>query len=117
MKKEDLDKLSKVELWDLVKKTEEKFSESNVRAAELIMELEQKNDEAEGIYKIVQNSLNEVYIFSQDDYHFLYANNGAQDNIGYNLTELNKLTPWDLKSEFDEDSFKEKIQDLSLIHI
>ena len=61
---------------------------------------------------IFNESLNEIYIFDSDTYHFINVNLGAQKNIGYNLTELKTLTPVDIKPQFTKSQFKTKIQSL-----
>jgi diguanylate cyclase (GGDEF)-like protein/PAS domain S-box-containing protein len=54
---------------------------------------------------IVENALNEVYIFDGDDFHFSYANKAGQRNLGYSIEELSRLTPIDIKSEHTMESF------------
>lgn len=64
------------------------------------------------LLRVVQQSLNEIYIFSSDTLLFEYANETALKNLGYNLRELKKLTPIDLKMEFDQESFNELLNPL-----
>lgn len=45
---------------------------------------------------IIEQSQNEIYIFNQDDLHFVLANRGARENCGYLKEELVKMTPLDL---------------------
>lgn len=54
---------------------------------------------------IIDNSLNEVYIFNRKNLKFSYANQSAQQNIGYTATELTKLTPVDIKPHFNFEGF------------
>lgn len=61
---------------------------------------------------IIDNSINEVYIFSAKNLHFTYINNAAEKNIGYTLEEMKKLTPTDIKPDQTIDSFKEIIKPL-----
>lgn len=56
--------------------------------------------------KIFEDSLNEIYILDAKTLRFISANRGAQKNIGYSLEELQKLTPLNLKPEYDKVSFK-----------
>jgi len=63
--------------------------------------------------KIIQESLNEIYIFSADDFKFIDANKGAIKNIGYTAEELQNLTPLDLKPLFTLETFKELISPLN----
>ncbi|WP_162342404.1 PAS domain S-box protein [Cyclobacterium salsum] len=61
---------------------------------------------------IMENSLNEIYIFDTDSLHFSYANRGALLNMGYSLKEIQTLTPYDIKPEFGEQEFRDFLQPL-----
>jgi len=57
--------------------------------------------------RIVEASLDEVYVFDKQDLHFVQVNQGARRNLGYSIDELHRLTPLDItpcvtKEEFDE---------------
>lgn len=112
MKKEDLLKLSKEELIERFTQIEWNFAESNANAAILVANIEEKNEQLKSLSNIVTNSLNEIYIFSQEDYKFLYCNRAAINNLGYSLNELMEMTPWCLKKDFDRKSFDTKLNDL-----
>ena len=56
--------------------------------------------------RIVDDSLNEIYIFDAKTLHFLQVNRGARENLGYSMEELHTLTLLDLTSEFTGESFK-----------
>lgn len=59
---------------------------------------ERKNAEAAQmrLLHILESTINEIYIFSADDFHFEYANRSALRNLGYPLAELQKKTPADI---------------------
>ncbi|MBU0720237.1 PAS domain S-box protein [bacterium] len=61
---------------------------------------------------ILDNSINEVYIFNKEDLHFTYLNKAAQKNIGYTISEMQTMTPVDIKPEYDLKSFLELIEPL-----
>ncbi len=61
---------------------------------------------------IMENSLNEIYIFSAEDLHFIQVNRGARVNLGYSMEELSALTALDLKPEHTRESFAALIQPL-----
>ncbi len=63
---------------------------------------------------ILENSLNEIYVFDTIELKFLYANRGALLNMGYTLEELKILTPFQIKPEFTENQFKAYIAPLLL---
>lgn len=55
---------------------------------------------------ILENSLNEIYIFNTQDLKFLYLNRGAILNLGYSMDEIRQMTPFQIKPEFDETRFR-----------
>lgn len=56
--------------------------------------------------RIIEESLNEVYVFGAASLRFCYANRAALHNLGYTMRELRTLTPLDLKPEFDPPRFE-----------
>ncbi len=62
--------------------------------------------------QIIENSLNEIYIFAADTLKFIQVNKGGRENIGYSLEELQNLTPVDIKPEFTQEFFEETIKPL-----
>ena len=56
--------------------------------------------------KTILSSLNEIFIFDAKTFKFLDVSKGALLNVGYSLVDLRKLTPLDIKPEFDMSSFK-----------
>jgi two-component system sensor kinase FixL len=62
--------------------------------------------------RIIEDSLNEVYIFDAETLKFLQVNRGARENLGYTLEEMRALTPIDLKTRFDRRDFETMIQPL-----
>jgi len=69
-------------------------------------------EKAEQFGKILDNSLNEIYIFDTDDFRFHHVNRGARVNLGYSEGELKKMTPVDLKPEFTFESFEKFVAPL-----
>ncbi len=61
---------------------------------------------------ILENSLNEIYIFDATTFHFVHVNRGAMENIGYTLEELQGMTPLDFKPRHTLASFNELIAPL-----
>ena len=64
--------------------------------------LQQKSTERR---KILDNSLNEIYIFNAEDLKFVYLNHGAKHNVGYSFTEISELTPLDLNPNINKEDF------------
>ncbi|WP_151898969.1 PAS domain S-box protein [Nitrosospira lacus] len=55
---------------------------------------------------ILEQSLNEIYLFDTQTLHFEYVSSRAQLNLGYSMDRLRMMTPLDIKPEFDETSFR-----------
>ena len=74
----------------------------------------QKHIEEIGINlgRILEESLNEIFVFDADSLKFLMVNHGARENLGYSADELRQLTPIDIKPEYSEKTFKELIAPL-----
>ncbi|MGD2062531.1 MAG: PAS domain S-box protein [Nitrospirota bacterium] len=54
---------------------------------------------------LIEDSLNEVYIFDARTLRFLRVNRGARQNLGYSTEEMLLLTPLDLKPELTAETF------------
>ncbi len=61
--------------------------------------------EREHLWRILDESLNEIYIFRRADLRFVYGNRGALHNLGYTIDELRAMTPLDLKPDQTPASF------------
>ena len=74
----------------------------------------QKHFEELGINlgRILEESLNEIYVFDADSLKFVMVNHGARENIGYSFDELRQLTPVDIKPEYNEKTFNDLLQPL-----
>lgn len=55
---------------------------------------------------ILEQSLNEIYLFDVQTLRFKYVNSGALHNLGYHMEALRLMTPLDIQPEFDEASFR-----------
>lgn len=64
------------------------------------------------LLNIIDNSLNEVYVFDANTLMFEYANRGALLNLGYTYTEIMALTPIDIKPNYTENSFRKLAEPL-----
>lgn len=58
---------------------------------------------------LVENSLNEIYIFDTVTLQFVYVNRGAILNSGYGADELEQMTPPDIKPYYTMTQFHELI--------
>jgi PAS domain S-box-containing protein len=64
------------------------------------------------LLNILENSLNEIYVFDYYSWKFEYANQGAIRNIGYSIEELKNMTPLDIKPALDRESFEKLLEPL-----
>lgn len=71
-----------------------------------ITEQKQVEIERERLLRILNASLNEIYVFDPRSLKFEYVNIGAQRNLGYTLKQLSIMTPIDIKPDFTESSFR-----------
>jgi len=62
--------------------------------------------------KAIDNSQNEVFIFSEDDLKFSYVNQGAIRNLGYSKETFSQMTPIDIKPEFSRERFLKLLEPL-----
>ncbi len=66
----------------------------------------------QSLSQIVEDSVNEIYVFDAHTMRFLQANRAARQNLRYSLEELCRLTPADILSEFSWDEFQTLIDPL-----
>ncbi len=62
--------------------------------------------------KIIEQSLNEIYIFDADTWLFEYVNSGAIKNLGYSMEEMANMTPVHIKPDFTEAKFSDLLVSL-----
>ena len=69
-------------------------------------------DRNSSLNQILETSLNEIYMFDRHTFRFLNVNQGARDNLGYTMEELQQLTAIDIKPLISEEMFREMIAPL-----
>jgi PAS domain S-box-containing protein len=62
--------------------------------------------------RILEDSLNEIFIFDAETLRFTQVNRGARENLGYTMEELRGFTAFDIKPEVPEELFREMIRPL-----
>ncbi len=62
--------------------------------------------------RILENSLNEVYVFDAESWRFLLVNRGGRTNLGYSDDELRQLTPLELIPDLAAAAFNELLSPL-----
>lgn len=96
---------------EVEKRTSELRSANEQLAGEINERCEAEAREAQ-LGRIIEGSLNEIYIFDSLSLQFRDVNRGARENVGYSLDELQSMTPLDLTPDIDKESFQERIQPL-----
>lgn len=62
--------------------------------------------------RIIDDSLNEVYMFDAITLQFVQANHGARLNLGYTMAELREKSPLDLCPAFSQEQFNTLLKPL-----
>lgn len=75
-------------------------------------ELLQSQSLAVATGQILEDSLNEIYIFDALNLNFIQVNKAARKNLGYTIDELKSLTPIDLKPDMTKEKFQELVTPL-----
>lgn len=63
--------------------------------------------------KILENSINEIYVFDAVSMHFELVNRKGRENLGYSMEELQRMTPLDIKTDFNKKSFNALLEPLN----
>jgi PAS domain S-box-containing protein len=77
-----------------------------------ITERKQAEEKAHRFNRVLERSLNEIYIFDAETLLFIEVNRGARENLGYTMEELSTLTPVDIKPDFSQELFEKAIEPL-----
>lgn len=75
-------------------------------AVEMALARWQTENELQLYSCLVENALNEVYVFDSDTLKFITVNRIARENLGYTMEELCEMTPLDCTPEIDLQSLK-----------
>ena len=79
-----------------------------------ISQRKQSEERAEYLGQILDESLNELYVFDAETLLFLQVNKGALKKLGYSMAEMSIMTPVHLKPEFTKNSFHELLEPLRI---
>ncbi len=64
------------------------------------------------IKHMFENSIEEIYIVDVKSLQFIQVSTGALQNLGYEMEEIKKLTPLDLKPDYTEVVFRQMLEPL-----
>ena len=59
---------------------------------------------------ILEHSINEIYLFNAEDYTFKLVNECARVNLGYSMSELGELKPYDIVMDVSDKEFRELVE-------
>ena len=62
--------------------------------------------------RILDESLNEIYLFDAKSLRFVQVNRGGRENLGYPMEALCEMTPLDIKPEYTEAEFVALVEPL-----
>ena len=80
--------------------------------AQNISERKQAQKELNQFKATLDHALDCVFMIDPETLRFIYANQGAQQQVGYSLDELLEMHPYDIKPEISEAEFRKLAQPL-----
>ena len=83
-----------------------------VTTARNITEYKLAENKALSLGRIIEDSLNEIYILDAKTFKFVSVNRGGRENLGYSAEELQDLTLADISPGHTNAKFKEKVKPL-----
>jgi PAS domain S-box-containing protein len=75
--------------------------------------LKERNEEAVYLSAMLDESSNEIYVFDPDSLVFTHMNRGACESLGYEKEALLRMSPTEIKPEYDRTSFEKLIAPLA----
>ena len=79
-----------------------------------ITERLQAEDKLQRLGRILDSTVNEIYVFDAHTLNFTMVNQGAQRNLGYSMDELRHMTPLDLKPLYSSQEFYKLLANLGV---
>jgi PAS domain S-box-containing protein len=77
-----------------------------------ITERKQTQEKIARLGRIVERSLNEIYIIDSSSMNLVLVNDGARANLGYSMDELHNMTPADIKPDYSLAEFENLVEPL-----
>ncbi len=74
-----------------------------------VTERKQTEQELNRFKTTLDETMDCVFMFEPDSLKFFYVNAGALQQVGYSYDELMDMKPFDIKPEYSEEQFREKI--------
>lgn len=64
------------------------------------------------LHHILEESLNEIFVFDEGTLQFIHVNEGARQNLGFTMDELRAMTPLSIKPDYSVEQFEAYLQPL-----
>ncbi|GJL55481.1 MAG: hypothetical protein NPIRA02_26130 [Nitrospirales bacterium] len=77
-----------------------------------ITERKQAEEQIARLGSLLEESLNEIFLFDVETLKFVQVNRGARENLGYSMEELRHMTPVAVKPEYTDVTFEQLLQPL-----
>lgn len=77
-----------------------------------LTDVKQAQQRATQLGQILEDSLNEIFVFDVETLQFVFANHGALENLGYAADEITRFTPVDIKPRFTREQFDSTVDPL-----
>ncbi len=71
-----------------------------------LTDLRRVEQQATQLGRILENSLNEIFLFDTETLRFLFANHGARENMGYTVAQITRLTPLDIDPNLTDEHLR-----------
>lgn len=79
-----------------------------------ITEYKKTTDQLHSFGSIIDNTINEIFIFDAETLRFGYVNRAALHNTGYTLDEMMEMSPIDIKPDYTAETFLPLLEPLYL---
>ena len=90
------------------------LQETNKDLTAQIKERKEAEDKASRYGRILENSLNEIYVYHSKSLAFLTVNKEARKNLGYSSDQLEDISILDILPDFSASTFEDKISSLRI---
>ncbi|MEE9140766.1 MAG: PAS domain S-box protein, partial [Alphaproteobacteria bacterium] len=100
------------DVWAARQNLEELVRERTEKLSDEIGERKRTEALKTRLGRIIEDSVNEIYVFDAGTSRFIQVNHGARNNLGYSMDELRRMTPLDLKPTFSRERFEALIEPL-----
>jgi PAS domain S-box-containing protein len=77
-----------------------------------ITDIQRAEEQSQRLGRIVEESLNEIYILDARTFRFILANRGARENLGYSMQELSAMTLLEMNPEFTLQAITARVEPL-----